>query len=1061
VKARPDGTATVLFTDLVGSTELLSRLGEVSFDGLRRDHFAALRTALARHNGEEVKTLGDGVLAVFGSASDAVSAGIDIQRAVELESRRGPVLLAVRVGVALGDVIFEEDDVFGAPVVEAARLVARAAAGQILITAAVRWAGGSRCGASFVDVGALELKGLPDPVPSCEVLWEPSSDVSIPLPAVLSGWNRIFVGRESELGQLRQRWKDVETGARRVVFLGGEPGVGKTRLATELARTLHAEGAVVLAGRCDEELGVPYQPFVEALRHYVSHTADPRLGRHAGELARLVPDIDEAVPGLAAPLQSDPETERYRLFDAVAGWLAAASAESPLLLVLDDLQWAAKPTLLLLRHVIRSPAPIRVLVVCTYRDSDIGRRHPLGELLSDAPRMEGTERLPVVGLDVAAVLTYLERSAGHGLDDDGYELARTVWLETEGNAFFVTEVVRHLVESGVFQRCEGRWTLTTSVEELGIPESVRDVVGRRLSRLSEETNRVLATASVVGLEFDAEIVQGAGGFTEDAVLTAVEEAVSVRLVHEVSEPGVTHAFSHGLVRATLYDELSAARRASLHRRVAETLEERHADDLDDYLPALAHHYQRVAAPAADVAKAAEYAALAGNRALTQLAHDEAAAYFRQALELLGARPGDAHKRLDLLTALGEAQRRAGDAAHRQTLLDAGRLAEECGDSAALARAALANNRGFWSATGTVDAERVAALESALKRCHPGDTSERARLLANLAVELQYSGQRDRRRMLSDSALAMARRIGDPAALAHVLLGRCSAIWEPSTAQEQIDNTAELVEVADRLGDPAVLAWAHIWRCIFATAVADMPEAARSLQMVRASARELGQPSLSWVAGYLSVGHLILKGQLAEAEQAAAETRELGRGAGQPDAGAYFGAQRYHIRLEQGRLAELAGHLASTLARSESLLRRLLLALAYCEIGRYDEARLTFEPVAATLPAAAVDAGWLELMGIGSMVCAHLRMPVLADKLVALLTPFAGQIVGLGSYWVRSVDHCIALLYTTLGAFDEADAHFAAAAAIEERIGAPAWLARTQLEWDRMRRARDAMAAQRT
>ncbi|MGH9035300.1 MAG: AAA family ATPase, partial [Acidimicrobiia bacterium] len=352
-EGRPSGTATVLFTDLVGSTDLLSRLGEAAYDEVRRAHFATLRDALMRHNGEEVKTLGDGVLAVFGSASDAVAGAVDIQRHVDRESRAGPAPLSIRVGLALGDVVFEEEDVFGAPVVEAARLVAMAAPGQILAAAAVRWAGGSRSGASFIDGGLLDLKGLPEPVPTCEVLWAAAPEASVPIPAALCGRGRIFVGREGELGHLRQRWKDVEAGERHVVFMGGEPGVGKTRLATELARGLYDDGALVLAGRCDEELGVPYQPFVEALRHYVRHAAEPRLGRHGGELARLVPELGD-VPGLAAPLRSDPETERYRLFDAVAAWLAALSGEEPVQLVLDDLQWAAKPTLLLLRHVLRS-----------------------------------------------------------------------------------------------------------------------------------------------------------------------------------------------------------------------------------------------------------------------------------------------------------------------------------------------------------------------------------------------------------------------------------------------------------------------------------------------------------------------------------------------------------------------------------------------------------------------------------------------------------------------------------------------------------------------------------
>jgi class 3 adenylate cyclase/tetratricopeptide (TPR) repeat protein len=1057
-EGRPSGTATVLFTDLVGSTDLLSRLGEAAFDEVRRAHFAILREALARHGGEEVKTLGDGVLAVFGSASDAVAGAVAIQGAVDRQARRGPVPLSVRVGLALGDVSFEEEDVFGTPVVEAARLVATAAPGQILATAAVRWAGGSRSGASFTDRGLVELKGLPEPVPTCEVLWPRLPAAPVPLPSVLGGRGRIFVGREDELGRLRQRWKAVEAGERHVVFVGGEPGVGKTRLATELARGLHDDGAVVLAGRCDEELGVPYQPFVEALRHYLHHAAEPRLGRHGGELARLVPELVDAVPGLASPLRSDPETERYRLFDAVAAWLADTSADGPMLLVLDDLQWAAKPTLLLLRHVVRSPEPLRVLVVATYRDSDIGRRHPLAELLADVPRLEGAERLPILGLDVPAVLAFLEQAAGHVLGDEGEELARAVWRETEGNAFFVAEVIRHLTESGTLEHRDGRWVVSTPIEELGIPEGVRDVVGRRLARLSEATNRVLACASVVGVEFDPSMVQLAGGFSEDAVLTALEEAVASRLVVEVAGTAAKHRFGHALVRATLYDELSAARRVSLHRKVAEALEARHAGDLDEHLPALAFHFAHASAPAADAVKAVDYAARAGDRALSLFANDEAVGYFQQALELLETASGpptrDGH-RLDLLIALGEAQRRAGDPSHRQTLLAAADLARQRGDADALARAALANNRGFWSTTGTVDAERVAALDAALSLGDPGDSPLRARLLANLAVELHYSGMRDRRLALSDDALAMARRLGDPASLAHVILARCSAIWEPSTAVERLANTAELLSVADGLADPAVLAWAHVWRCLVATGLSDVAEADRSLDKLRDLARELGQPSLSWVAGYLTIGRLMIAGRLGEAEALAVQTRELGLGAGQPDAGLFFGTQRFYIRFEQGRLGELVERLADVLEHSDSAPRRLLLALTYCELSQDEDARRLFEPLAPQLTTFPIDAGWLELMAVSAAVCAHLRLPSVAAPLVDLLAPYAGHLVGAGTYWSRSVSYHLGLLAATLGRFDDAEERFAAAAATEERIGAPAWLARTRLEWARMLLARRA------
>ncbi|MGH9009086.1 MAG: ATP-binding protein, partial [Acidimicrobiia bacterium] len=448
-------TATVLFTDLVGSTELRGRLGEEAAEDLRRKHDELLARAVEGHGGRVVKGLGDGIMAAFSGAADAVAAAVAIQQAVDRFNRSGkaPVPLAVRVGLSAGDVTFEDDDVHGTPVVEASRLCGAAVGGEILASEIVRWLGGAQGAPSFIPVGSLELKGLATPVPTVRVEWEPVRASTIPMPALLTDVGRIFVGRDAELERLQQLWKEATAGERRVALLAGEPGVGKTRLAAEVAIRVNDRGGAVLAGRCDEDLGVPYQPFVEALRHFVDHTPsqalEERLGRYGGELARLVPELSERVADLPAPLRSDPETERYRLFDAVAAWLTAAAAEEPLVLVLDDLQWAAKPTLLLLRHIVRTSDVGRLLILGTYRDTELTHDHPLVELLADLRRDGTIERLPLSGLDDAGVAAFVEQAAGQALDEDGLALARAIYQETEGNPFFVREVLRHLAETNV------------------------------------------------------------------------------------------------------------------------------------------------------------------------------------------------------------------------------------------------------------------------------------------------------------------------------------------------------------------------------------------------------------------------------------------------------------------------------------------------------------------------------------------------------------------------------------------------------------------------------------
>jgi class 3 adenylate cyclase len=1054
-EGRASGTVTVLFTDLVGSTELMSRLGAEAFDTVRQTHFAALRQAIDRHGGEEIKNTGDGLMVTFGSVVAALRGAAAMQRATDRQARIGPAPISIRVGLSIGEVTFEDGDVFGAPVVEAARLVATAGPGKILTTAIARTLAGGRTDAEFVDLGPMELKGLPDPVPVCEVLWPPV-EASVPLPALLTDVGRVFVGRGGEVERLERLWKEAGAGALRVALVAGEPGVGKTRLAAELAVAAHSEGGLVLAGRCDEDLGVPYQPFVEALRHFVDHApADDlgaQLGRYGGELARLMPELPGRVPGMSELLRSDPETERYRLFDAVAAWLAAASTNQPLLLMLDDLQWAAKPTLLLLRHVVRSSEGMHVLVVGTYRDTELASDHPLVEVLADLRRQEGVERLSLSGLDQSGVAAFMEQAAGHELEDDDRLLARAIHQETEGNPFFVREVLRHLTETGAVQRREGRWATRLPVEDLGIPEGVREVVGRRLARLSERANRMLRVAAVVGVEFDLSVLQAAvKGLSDEELVCALEEATEARLLIEAAP--TRYRFGHALVRDTLYDALSAARRATLHRHIAEALERLYGAAPGPRIGELARHWM-AAGPPVDVATVLHYAHGAGETALAGLAPEDAVRWFSQALELADQHSeSDPYVRADLLIGLGEGQLLAGDPSHRQTLLEAAHQATRMGDTDRLVRAALANNRGTHSRTGEVDSERVAALETALAAT-TGDSPERAQLFATLAVELTFGGDWPRRRSLADEGLSMARRLGEPTTFVRVVNLAYLAIAVPETLEERLADTAEAVAVAEGLADPGIRHFTARFRLYACADAGDLPGIDTNLAVLE-EATTPGEPSRIWVTTFIRAWRALLAGAVDEAETLATTALEIGLATGQPEAEPIYAGGLLEIRRHQGRLAEVEQLLAKTVQENSGLpMLRAKLAGLYCELGKNQEASVLLSAdMVDGLARFPRDVAWLHAMASYAEVCAHLGDLTAAPLLYQRLAPWHDQMTFIYYGTGGAVALYLGMLSVALNQWDQAQGHLAEAMQIHEGLHAPYWVARTRLEWARMLLAR--------
>ncbi|TMB90636.1 MAG: hypothetical protein E6J45_08570 [Chloroflexi bacterium] len=804
--ATASGTVTFLFTDLAGSAALFDRLGDDRAEQVRRSHFRLLREAVAESGGSEVKSLGDGLMVAFPSALAAVDAAVAVQRAVDRHNRRDPDHAAgVRVGLHVGEPIRDEDDYFGTAVIVARRLCDGAEAGHIVASKLVADLVGSRGDHEFVSLGELELKGLSRRVAACEVAWRPTQGRALPLPSALVTPDRAFLGRDGEMATLAQAWARVEGGGREIVLVAGEPGIGKTRLCAELASSAHAAGAPVLYGGCSEETVVPYQPFVEALRGLAREMPTQALRGHietaSSVLGRLVPELEEPARAPAPDGRADPETERYLLFEAVTELLGGLAAEQPALLVLDDLHWADPPTLLLLRHLLRTPRWRSMLVLGTYRDTELSRLHPLAAMLVELRRTRQAARLMLRGLDAGAVRALIASAAGHGVRAD---FADAIHRETEGNPFFVEETVRHLVESGlVFQR-EGRWAFDMPVEEMGIPEGVRDVIGRRLSRLSESCNTVLSHAAVLGRDFEFELLRRVCEFDDEELVAAVEEAADHQVI---AERGNGYVFAHALIRQTLYEELSVARKQRLHLRAAKAIEAMHTRDLTRHIGAVALHF-RQAGVAADALTAIDYAVRAADAARDLAAWEEAVDHLRAAIDMAAdgladpARVARLHERLGNLLIVTGLDHATG-ASHLERALE---IDTKLGDEV---RAAITHSRLgvdlVYMPTG-IDVPRalrhLRAAEAVLAQGQ--DARPLAYTRMGIAFAALWALDGEAIPDTSEQALALARRLDDDRLLA--LTGAARA-WALMTICRVDDASAALNEawaIADRCGDTAAV-----------------------------------------------------------------------------------------------------------------------------------------------------------------------------------------------------------------------------------------------------------------
>jgi DNA-binding SARP family transcriptional activator len=871
-----------------------------------------------------------------------------------------------------------------------------------------------------------------------------------PAPLESARGGHAFVGRAAEASLLHDAWREAAGGKRRLVVLAGEAGIGKTRLAAELAGHAHRDGAVALYGRFEEEAPAPYQPVVQMLRGWAGGASlaplAVRLGPRAAELGIVLPEFGPATSGDGGSLRGlDLGAQRLRLFDALAALLAEIAGAAPLLVVLDDVHWADLPTLQLIGHLVRAPAPEGALFLATARAEE--GSEALRTLLAGLRREGMLQRIDLAGLDAVETGALVSALGGRPATPAFVEQLHG---ETDGNPFFIEEVVHHLAGA------DGRLGEAVALDEAGVPEGVREVTGRRLARLGEPAREMLATAAVIGREFDFDVLEEVGPLRGDELVAALEEAVAALVLREDPERVGRYAFGHALMRATLYDGLSALRRARLHSRAGEALIARRGGQLDPHLGQLAHHFA-LAAPVDRPERAVDFALAAGRRADRLLAWEEAAGHYQAALrarELAGA--ADDRMRCELLLALGSSQERAGVPQMRTTFSAAGATARALGDPALLGRAAL-GYAGRWSQLGRVEEDVAALLQEALGALGEEDSPLRARLLARLALELYYAGDPQRRLALSEDAVALARRLGDPLTLAICLDARHYALWRPETVQERLAVAAELRRIAGAVGDPELELEGAGWTVVDLLELGDVAGADVQIAAASRLAATLHRPLYEWWTSLFRCARAQMDGRFDDAERLAQETLAIGQRGQAENAVHVFAQAMFNIRREQGRLAEVEESVHGFIAMYPAVPAwRCTRALMYLELGREEAARSEFEAMArAGFDALPRDAQWLIAMTLLAEVCGRLGDAARAAELYEPLVPYAGRnvIVGRAATCNGSASRHLGILAGTIGEWERAERHFEDALAMHEAMGARPFVARTQVSWAEMELAR--------
>ena len=881
---------------------------------------------------------------------------------------------------------------------------------------------------------------------------KPALDGPVALPpAIAAVAERPVSGRDSERRRLVAVAHDVARGNRRVTLVGGEPGIGKTHLIVHVADELRRDGWQVMYGRADRESALTYQPVVEALRGYLAArpAAEPEV---EAVLAPAFADLGIGVSATqASPARSgqqpsgDADFRRFRWFEAVAGLFAAATAEQPVVFLLDDLHWADRSTLTLLQHILRATAGCRLYVLATFRDLEEEMGRPLREFFDTLWHDELYNRLPLDGLLLAETDDLVQRH----LPGAAPELVARLHDRTDGNPFFVEELVRGLAEAEYAPALSAR-------AHFPIPERVKQMIVWRVERLPPPAPEVLRIGSVLGPELDATHAAAIASEPVESVLQALEGAHRAGLVTADPERIDLYAFRHALVQEALYDAMPPGRRARMHLAVAQLLE---AAPTAEAAERAMHWWHARTIGGAE--RAVHWHVEAARDATLKHAHEESVRLYRRALEALELLPADDHRRAEIILGEGRSLIRAGDVgAGRERLALASTLARRMGAADLLADSVI-DTGAFYLSAGRIDDVLVEVLEEArtglLGSDAPDDRARLARVSARLAVALYWDpSERTRREALACEAVRIATESGDPGAVAFAYGSEHCVNWRSERAPELLEQAERTIRFAQRAPDEELELIARTWRVNHLLTMTRVREVDEEIERFTALAERIRQSRCVWYAPLFRAARLLMNGRFEEAERLIVSAAELGGRIPDSPAPLIAGGQVFALRWLQGRLAELEPAITSFVEQYPAVVAwRAALAKVQAASGKRHAARsLIDELMADDCAGIPRDNLWLVTMAVLGDACADTAARKHAGTLERILAPSSGLAAIIPTAaWLWPVDRVVARLVALQGRWDDALSYLTRATLLCERAHCPVALVELRLDKADVLRAR--------